>query len=466
MPILSNGSELTVWDESDNPNPTPNDIYFTIAETDGDVLGPFVSQPDFFFGGVDLASVDVFDGYFAITSFISEGRIQSRTEIETQIYDNEGNLVRTVTEEVAYWSAEIVSVSFESPDDFTVTWIGANNYYSGENAEYGVHQTILEDGELQPDTFVNHTPVMTDMEFTLWSGQTLNDIEFDAEDADYDMLSFIVVDGPDHGALAQETLYESGSYPFPQAGYGGSLYHHEAFLSGNLFDYAPDEGFVGTDSFTVYATDGAGNSNLATISITVSLDPEPIALGDEGNVVSFAGYDHAVSVVSAAGNDRIGATAFDDIVEGGDGNDLIRGGEGDDTLSGGAGGDRIFGGSGNDVINGGEGPDLLFGGTGADIFIFDAPPGAANADKICDFKSGVDTVRLDSSVFAGLAPGALDPGAFVLGTDAADADDRVVFDAATGSLYFDADGAGGNAALLFATLGAFSTIDADDFTIA
>lgn len=62
MPTLSNGSELIVWNEPENPNPTPDSVLFSITETDGDVIGPTGAKPDFPFGGIELASVDVFDG--------------------------------------------------------------------------------------------------------------------------------------------------------------------------------------------------------------------------------------------------------------------------------------------------------------------------------------------------------------------------------------------------------------------
>ncbi|MEP7302233.1 MAG: hypothetical protein ABI699_11945, partial [Caldimonas sp.] len=49
-------------------------------------------------------------------------------------------------------------------------------------------------------------------------------------------------------------------------------------------------------------------------------------------------------------------------------------------------------------------------------------------------------------------PGALAASAFVLGSVAADASDRIVYDQATGNLYYDADGNGAGAQILFATL--------------
>ena len=50
MPTLSNGSELTVWEDPDNPNPSPDAILFSITETDGDAIGPIGAKSDFPFG--------------------------------------------------------------------------------------------------------------------------------------------------------------------------------------------------------------------------------------------------------------------------------------------------------------------------------------------------------------------------------------------------------------------------------
>ena len=55
---------------------------------------------------------------------------------------------------------------------------------------------------------------------------------------------------------------------------------------------------------------------------------------------------------------------------------------------------------------------------------------------------GEDRLVLDSFVFRALQPGALAPGAFALGTEAQDADDRILYDSSTGNLYFDPDGTG------------------------
>ncbi|WP_287219729.1 Ig-like domain-containing protein [Mesorhizobium sp.] len=280
MPTLSNGSELIVWNEPENPNPSPDSVLFSITETDGDVIGPIGAKPDFPFGGIELASVDVFDGFFTITSFTHEGRTETWTTVETQVFDNEGNFLRTVSDQAAFQSVRIVSISADSPDDLTVTWIGANEYFGGENTQYGQHQIILKGGVLQSDSFVNHAPTVADLDLSISQAQSLDDVKFSATDADYDLLNFIVLDGPDSGTLEQETSFDGNHYPFHQGHYGATLHYHADFLSGNLFDYTPEAGFIGTDSFTVYATDGQGNSNVAMITITVTPPAESITLTD------------------------------------------------------------------------------------------------------------------------------------------------------------------------------------------
>ncbi|HEV2817908.1 MAG TPA: hypothetical protein VGW40_11895, partial [Allosphingosinicella sp.] len=61
--------------------------------------------------------------------------------------------------------------------------------------------------------------------------------------------------------------------------------------------------------------------------------------------------------------------------------------------------------------------------------------------------------------------GAFSANAFVAGTAAQDADDRIVYDGATGQLFFDADGNGAGAQVLFATLQAGTALIASDFTV-
>ena len=77
--------------------------------------------------------------------------------------------------------------------------------------------------------------------------------------------------------------------------------------------------------------------------------------------------------------------------------------------------------------------------------------GGGNVDTLADLATG-DRILLDDAVFTGLAPGALAAAAFRYGASAQDADDRIIYDPTTGNLFFDADGNGGGAQVLFAVL--------------
>lgn len=463
MPVLSNGNELSVWEDVNNES--PDAILFTITDAAGGVVGPIGAQPDYFFGSVDVASVDVFDGFFTVTSFTNDGRNEIFSRVETHVFDNEGNYIRTLSAQAAYLSTGIVSVTAQNPDDITVTYTGANEYFGGGNTQYGQHQIILSDGVVQPDTFINHAPTVMDLTFTLSTGEILDDIKFSATDKDFDLLSFVILDGPDNGSVEQETRFEPGSYPFPQGEYGGSVHYHQDFLKGNFFDYLPDAGFTGTDTFTVYATDGQGNSNVATITITIAPPAQSLVLTDGRDAVSYKAYEHAVIVDAKGGSDRIIGSKFDDIIDGNKGNDDLRGDRGDDVLTGGQGNDHLSGGAGHDVLSGGFGLDLLRGGEGEDTFVFDVAPRAADLDWIIDFRSADDELRLDNSVFGGLVEGTLDANAFITGKAAMDADDRIIFNKNTGVLSYDVDGVGGQAAVKFAMVTFGTSLAAGDFFI-
>ena len=144
----------------------------------------------------------------------------------------------------------------------------------------------------------------------------------------------------------------------------------------------------------------------------------------------------------------------------------LNGGGGGDTLKGGSGIDALLGNSGDDDLFGGNGNDDLTGGGGADGFRFDSALNAtANVDDILDFAPADDTIFLDRDIFTGIgANGTLAAGAFRAGTVAVDADDRILYDPATGQIRYDADGAGGAAAILFATVAPGTVLTNADFS--
>jgi phospholipase/lecithinase/hemolysin len=126
----------------------------------------------------------------------------------------------------------------------------------------------------------------------------------------------------------------------------------------------------------------------------------------------------------------------------------------------------IIGNAAVNNIDGKGGNDSLHGKGGADVFAFTTALGSGNVDRIGDFSAAEDSIRLENAVFAGLPIGALATGAFHTGPVAADADDRIIFDAVTRKLYFDPDGAGGAAQVQFATVaGSDLHLTAADFFV-
>jgi Ca2+-binding RTX toxin-like protein len=125
----------------------------------------------------------------------------------------------------------------------------------------------------------------------------------------------------------------------------------------------------------------------------------------------------------------------------------------------------IYGNAGANVLDGKAGADALVGLAGADTFRFTTALGGGNIDAIGGYSVADDTIQLDNAVFLGLAPGALGAGAFNTGSAASQADDRVIYNSATGALLFDADGAGGAAAVQFAALAAGLALTASDFVV-
>ncbi|HYI49312.1 MAG TPA: Calx-beta domain-containing protein [Allosphingosinicella sp.] len=127
----------------------------------------------------------------------------------------------------------------------------------------------------------------------------------------------------------------------------------------------------------------------------------------------------------------------------------------------------IFGNDGDNILDGKGGNDSLVGFAGADTFAFTTALGAGNVDRVFGFTNAVDKIALDDAIFgAGIgAPGAFHANAFYAGTAAHDADDRIVYNSATGQLFFDADGSGAGAAVQFATLSPGLALTAGDFAV-
>ncbi|MDQ6437431.1 Ig-like domain-containing protein, partial [Mesorhizobium sp. LHD-90] len=226
------------------------------------------------------------------------------------------------------------------------------------------------------------------------------------------------------------------------------------------------------------------------------------------------------SIIGGLGDDKVFGLAGADNLFGQDGNDVLVGGAGADALSGGSGSDTasyegaisaviaslvapatntgdaagdtynsienltgsafadtltgnnganvLNGGNGADLIVGGLGNDTLTGGAGSDNYFFNSKlNGSTNVDTVTDFSVADDTFRLENTgVFTALTvTGTLAATAFVVGSAAADASDRIIYNSATGDISYDSDGTGANAAILFAKVTPLTALTNLDFFV-
>lgn len=229
------------------------------------------------------------------------------------------------------------------------------------------------------------------------------------------------------------------------------------------------------------------------------------------------------------GNDTLISGSGTDYLSGGNGNDSLTSDGGKDTLVGGAGNDILAGGDDADRLQGDAGVDVLYGEGGADTFVFmasatDFVKAASTPDRIADFsgaegdgdkivvsksllpatyftltdvtklnadgevvdgKDGIfETIKTAKDFFDNgdkttdlIKKGALDEGYWfrddltvstsgVVSTGLS-LEDRFIFDAKTGTLWYDADGKTSTAAVKVALLaddeGTVGSLSAADF---
>ena len=210
----------------------------------------------------------------------------------------------------------------------------------------------------------------------------------------------------------------------------------------SLWGLTGDDVYVANGAETIRELAGEGNDRVlvyANYTLNAGAEVELISAADQAGTAAL----------------RINGNELGNNIQANDGNNILNGGGGNDT---------IWGLAGGDVMNGGAGSDVMIGGAGSDGYWFTDVLGPSNVDTVIGYGSG-DHLFLDDAVFAGLGLGTLAAGAFRTGTTAQDADDRILYDAATGALYFDADGNGAGAAIHFASLIGAPSLGAGDFTV-
>ena len=270
----------------------------------------------------------------------------------------------------------------------------------------------------------------------------------------------------------------------------------------------------GTDGADIFDMSGLTEYENATFDVGQLLENGYFDL--HGGNDRFTGCIQAESVEGGYGNDTLIGNGGNDTLLGQSGNDSLVGGKGSDlygvdsgldtveeragqgidlvkstasaytlganvenlTNTGSAGfkgtgnslKNTISGNNFNDTLNGGLGNDTLSGFGGNDAFVFNTALGSSNVDTITDFKPGFDLIHLENTgtgLFNKIRAGELTEAAFKITTpqSAVDADDRIIYNAATGRLIYDADGSGSGVGITFAFLTPNLALTAGDFLV-
>jgi Ca2+-binding RTX toxin-like protein len=207
---------------------------------------------------------------------------------------------------------------------------------------------------------------------------------------------------------------------------------------------------AGIDAITEIAGQGTADRVRTSVNFTLSA-------GDDIEILETSDPASAIAL-NLTGNET---------------RQTIVGNAGANVLSGGAENDTLSSAAGNDRLNGGIGLDYLNGGAGSDTFVFNtALNTATNRDTVADFSAALDTMQLENTgtgLFNTLTTGTLNAAFFKANATgvATDADDRIVYNTATGALYYDSNGSAGGAtnAIQFATLSTKPVLTNADFVI-
>lgn len=216
---------------------------------------------------------------------------------------------------------------------------------------------------------------------------------------------------------------------------GNRLQNVNATLSGNTFSdgsYLDLYGNISAITIGAAATTNTfntitdPNTSVLGYGIRITAPNTPASTKTLSGTTVFTGpglplkYVNATANTSytlAGGSITVNATAFTNLIAGGQGADTfsgtanadwINGDDGADSISGLAGNDFILGGASNDTLMGGLGADTLSGGLGQDRFQWRDGDGT---DTITDFSTTNDQFAL-VDVFANTTPGNT-----LLGTD-------------------------------------------------
>jgi serralysin len=473
-----------------------------------DSIGNQVAIDDDFHGNYEGGSQSTLDSFLTFTN--NSGSAQTYTIVfqefgDDNLFEGDETFVANISVTGHAATASVVSgndtLTGSLGDDTLAGQAGDDNLSGGDGNDdlFGGSGNDMLDGGLGTDTaWYNDavSAVTVDLRKT-WAQDTggagtdtLTNMESlvgsQYDDHLYGDDNYNVI----HGGAGADTIYGFGSndYLYGEDGsdtiYGGdgddTIYadvsNYSAWSDNTLFGGTGNDfivGWLGNDSLNGndgddIISDAGGNDVIAggpgidtlqyfsaTAGVTVNL-----SITTAQNTVG-AGTDTITGIENLTGG------FYADTLTGNGISNTLNGSYGNDKLFGGAGNDTLLGGYDNDVLAGGTGNDILTGDVGNDRFRFDTALNAVNnVDQITDFTVSDDTIQIDDDVFTAAGPvGTLAGDAFFIGTAAGDANDRIIYDSTTGNLYYDSDGTGAAAQILFAHVSAGLALTNADFQV-
>lgn len=358
--------------------------------------GGLHTSPDYGFGLVDAqAAVRLAETWTAQQTFSTEKQVKGVQETDTEIRDNQT-------------STSQITLNQDLDIDQVEVKVNIDHGYIGDLDLVLVSPSGTESVLMSSSRAINRS----DLRFTFSSTQ------FWGENAAgtwtlrvRDRLS------GDEGVLKNWSLHAYGDAPDDD----------------DTYIYTNEFAHLGKDNSRATLQDNAGNDTLNASAIT----SDSILNLKPGGTSQLAGRRLIFTPNTVIEN----AIA-------GDGDDAMTGNDGDNLLNGGRGKDTMDGGAGNDALLGGQGNDTLTGGDGSDRFTFSGLK--LGVDAITDFTVGSDKLILSKAIFSALASGvgsgfqrSSDFTQVGNDSDVARSNALVVYSEATGTLFYNANGAAG-----------------------
>lgn len=252
---------------SQNPDTTPRTVDITVTLSNGEQATAQTT--------VGVIAVNDAPVAQPLSVTVDEDGSASGQLVATDV--DSANLSYEIAEAPAHGIVELNSdgsftytpnANFNGTDSFT--FVAGDGSATSAPATIEVAVRSVNDGPVAVDDVFETNE---DTPLSVTGGVLDND-----QDVDGNALTASLIEGPAHGTLD--------------------------FQSDGSFIYTPNPNFNGTDTFTYQASDGASDSNIATVRITVNpVDDQPIAVTDSYSVAEDGTLQSGGNVATLAAND-------------------------------------------------------------------------------------------------------------------------------------------------------------------